>query len=121
MTPWWSVGYAEHNPWGCSPAPPESIQTSAENTREHLASCFNLPPTSEVELLLKNGMASQDPGLPNDIPNQQPCPWFLYGHRGKEKAKFTKMTNIFDNSSPVSDLLKNGKGNDGPALRAADN
>lgn len=39
----------------------------------------SLPPTSEVKLLLKNGVASQGPGVPNDIPNQQPCSWFLYG------------------------------------------
>lgn len=32
------------------------------------------------------------------------------GHRGKEKAKFTEMTNIFDSSSPVSHPLKNGQG-----------
>lgn len=41
--------------------------------------CCNLPPTSDVELLLENGVASQDSRVPNDIPTQQPCPWFLYG------------------------------------------
>lgn len=32
------------------------------------------------------------------------------GHQGKQKAKFTEMTNIFDSRSPIHDILKNGQG-----------
>lgn len=32
------------------------------------------------------------------------------GHQGKEKAKFTEITNIFDSRSPIHDILKNGQG-----------
>lgn len=38
------VGDVEHNPWGCSPAPSESIQAGTENTREHLARCGSAEP-----------------------------------------------------------------------------